>query len=226
MAADTGEMSREQVRGTIPQRSDRNALASQSRVLARDGGGSAYLELMPISSPPPRLIELKLRDVHQLFNSMDPSPFNDKDLDSDAEEFIVNWSREYAPNEPLTLRIDLENWPAEDPTALIQNAVHHYFDDRAKFSDLEFRRMMRQGRLSLLIGLVFLGACLLAGHMLDGHPGPLFGYAHEGLTIAGWVGMWRPMEIFLYDWWPVRRQHRNFVRLSTMPIEVVAKAAM
>lgn len=180
---------------------------------------------MPGSSPPPRLIELKLRDIHQLFNSMDPSPFNDKDLDSDAEEFIVSWSREYAPTEPLTLRIDLENWPAEDPTMLIQNAVHHYFGDRAKFSDLEFRRMMRQGRLSLLIGLVFLGACLVGGNMLDGHPGPLFGYAREGLTIAGWVGMWRPMEIFLYDWWPVRRQHRNFVRLSTMPIEVVAKAA-
>ncbi len=34
-------------------------------------------------------IRLKLRDVHQLFNSMDPSPFIEKDLDDDAEEFIV-----------------------------------------------------------------------------------------------------------------------------------------
>ena len=33
-------------------------------------------------------IEVNLRDVNQLFNTMDPSPFHERDLDSDAEEFI------------------------------------------------------------------------------------------------------------------------------------------
>ena len=51
---------------------------------------------------PPR-IELKLTDMKQLFNSMDPSPFNDKDLDHDAEEFIVSWAHEYSPDEPVSL---------------------------------------------------------------------------------------------------------------------------
>ena len=42
-------------------------------------------------------ISLKLRDVHQLFNSMDPSPFIEKDLDDDAEEFIVGWAESSRP---------------------------------------------------------------------------------------------------------------------------------
>ena len=42
----------------------------------------------------PHRIEIKLRNLNQLFNTMDPSPFLEKDLDADAEEFIVNW----APN--------------------------------------------------------------------------------------------------------------------------------
>jgi hypothetical protein len=28
------------------------------------------------------------------------------------------------------------------------------------------------------------------------------------LVIGGWVAMWRPMEVFLYDWWPVRAEAR------------------
>ena len=60
-------------------------------------------------------ISLKLRDMGQLFNSMDPSPFIEKDLDDDAEEFIVSWAQEFPPNAPLKLRVYLDQWPAEDP---------------------------------------------------------------------------------------------------------------
>ena len=48
------------------------------------------------------IISLKLREMSQLFNSMDPSPFIEKDLDDDAEEFIVSWAQEFS-NFPLTL---------------------------------------------------------------------------------------------------------------------------
>jgi hypothetical protein len=27
----------------------------------------------------------------------------------------------------------------------------------------------------------------------------------EGFLIGGWVAMWRPLEVFLYDWWPNRQ---------------------
>jgi len=35
--------------------------------------------------------------------------------------------------------------------------------------------------------------------------------------------MWRPMQIYLYDWWPVRRRRRIYEKLSHMPVEVEAK---
>jgi len=35
------------------------------------------------------------------------------------------------------------------------------------------------------------------------------------------VAMWRPLEIFLYDWWPIRADARLFARLSSMPVELV-----
>ena len=170
----------------------------------------------------PHTISLKLSDMNQLFNSMDPSPFIEKDLDDDAEEFIVSWAQEFSPGAPLKLRIYLDQLPAEDPKELIRTAVHNHFAHRAQITNLEFKRLLKQGRTSLFIGLLFLSACLLLSKMVLGREaGTWAAVVRESLTIAGWVAMWRPMQIYLYDWWPLRRRSRIFVKLSHMPVEVV-----
>jgi hypothetical protein len=167
-------------------------------------------------------IELELRNVSQLFNSLDPSPFIERDLDSNAEEFIVGWAQEFPVNARLKLRINLERWPAEDPSGLIRDAVHNYFRYRTKLNHLEFRRLMKRGRTSLVIGLTFLAACLVISRMaLAGEASTWASIVKESLTIAGWVAMWRPMQIYLYDWWPVRQRGRVYAKLSHMPVEVI-----
>ena len=37
--------------------------------------------------------------------------------------------------------------------------------------------------------------------------------------------MWRPLEVFLYDWWPIRAEGRLLQRLSTMPVRIEYKEA-
>lgn len=179
---------------------------------------------MPDKLQRTRLIELELEDSNQLFNSMDPSPFVAKDLDADAEEFIVNWAQEYSHGDPFALRIHLGHWPDQDPRPLMTEAVHNFFAYRAKLNRLEFRRLMQQGQTSLLIGVLFLAICLSISRVLmAGLTGPWAGILRESLTIAGWVAMWRPMQIYLYDWWPVRRKGRVYAKLSQMPVEVIRK---
>lgn len=167
-------------------------------------------------------IRLKLRDMNQLFNSMDPSPFIERDLDDDAEEFIVSWAQECPANAAVRLRIYLDQWPAEDPKELIKTAVHNHFSHRVQIARLEFKRLLEQGRTSLFIGLLFLAACLILTNLLLGHTtGTWAAVARESLTIAGWVAMWRPMQIYLYDWWPLLRRIRIYTKLSHMSVEVL-----
>lgn len=172
-------------------------------------------------------VEITLRDVNQLFNSMDPSPFHEKDLDEDAEEFITSWVQEYHRHDPVTLVVHLQNAPPDqDPKAVIEQAVHHFFGYRAKLNRLEFSRLMKEGRLSLLIGLSFLGLCLLGVEMLgQQEQGTFLSILRESLTIGGWVAMWRPLEIYLYEWWPLRRRGQIFRKMSRMPVEVRMKPA-
>ena len=50
-------------------------------------------------------IGLELDEANQLFNSLDLSPIQNKDLSPEVEEFIVCSAQEHAPGEALTLRI-------------------------------------------------------------------------------------------------------------------------
>lgn len=169
-------------------------------------------------------IRMKLRDVSQLFNSMDPSPFIEKDLDADAEEFIVSWAQEFPRDDPIRLHIYLEQWPSEDPREPVKAAIHNYFAHRAEIAELDFKHLLEQGRISLVIGLVFLSACLALSKVLLSHVESTWAVvARESLTIAGWVAMWRPMQIYLYDWWPVERRRRIYEKLSHMPVEAEGK---
>jgi len=161
---------------------------------------------------PPHKIELNLREVGQLFNTMDPAPFPEKDLDGDAEEFILGWVREFPLDEPVSLVVHLAEFPARgNPQSDVEQGIHHYFTYRAEMNRLELRRMFKDGRQSLIIGLAFLSVCLMASHAIGGKDvGTARDIARESLTIAGWVAMWRPMQIYLYDWWPLRRRGKLY----------------
>lgn len=170
------------------------------------------------------IIGLELSDLNQLFNPLDLSPRKNKDLSPAVEEFIVTSAQEHRPDEALTLRIRLQSWPSPDPSDSIRQSIHNYFAYRARMNDLEFRRLMKRGRSSLFIGLLFLAGCLVASKFLLGsHEGTWARIARESLSIAGWVAMWRPMEIYLYDWWPVRGRGRVYKKLSQLPVEVVRR---
>ena len=174
----------------------------------------------------PHRIEIFVDKIDQLFNSMDPSPFHEKDLDHDAEEFIVSWAREYPQRDHLTLVVHINQAPQRLTGETVEKAIRNYFAYRARLSEMEFKRLLKQGRTSLLIGLIFLGLCFLVRELLLVEPtGPGLRFARESLTIAGWVAMWRPMQIFLYDWWPVLGASRTYEKLSRMPVELRSAAS-
>src|SRR5215831_7549354 len=92
---------------------------------------------------PPKcaVIEVHVAELKQLFNSIDPSPFRNKDLDPKAEEFIVGWAKEMPSDAPLGLVVDLDR-PAgmPDEATVLRDAIHEFFLQRAQ----AFRRRLRE----------------------------------------------------------------------------------
>lgn len=170
----------------------------------------------------PTVIEVRVAELRQLFNAIDPSPFRDRDLDPRAEEFIVEWARDLPTDAPLALLVHLERAPGPaDEATLLAQAIHQYFKARAAGSRRALRDLFRRGRISLAIALAFLAASLtisdLIGNFSESHFAAI---VQEGFLIGGWVAMWRPLEVFLYDWWPILGEVRLLDRLSGMPVRI------
>jgi hypothetical protein len=162
-------------------------------------------------------IELKVEKVAQLFDTLDPLPFRERDLDREAEDYIVSWARELPRGAPIRILVHL---PAAETTgeeaAALGPAMTRYFQYRADHASGELKELFRLGRFSLAVGLVVLGVCLLLGRVLTRNLalGELGRFLNEGLIILGWVANWRPIEIFLYEWWPLVRRRGLFRRLA------------
>lgn len=168
------------------------------------------------------VIEIRLERISQIFNMLDPFPFRERDLDEDAEAFIVDWARELHPRAPLRIVVHLPAAEAASTEALgLPDAIRHYFALRTQALSFELRELFRVGRISLAIGCLVLALCLaLAGLVAEPSFERLGSFAAEGLLILGWVALWRPMEIFLYDWWPIARQRRLYGRLAQADVQV------
>jgi hypothetical protein len=171
-------------------------------------------------------IELQIGQVGQLFNTLDPMPFRERDLDREAEDYIVNWARELPAKNPIRILIHLPRTEAESaPAHELGHALNQYFRYRADCAAADLRGLFRNGRYSLFIGVIVLGICLTAGHFLTTmfRHDTLGQFLNEGLIILGWVANWKPIEIFLYDWWPIRQRQDLFSRLAVAEVRLRPK---
>jgi hypothetical protein len=166
---------------------------------------------------------MELNSIRQLFNTLDPSPFYEKDIDADAEDYILDSAMEINIRKPLALVIHLPDAeiPGTNPSD-VRDAIHRYFKYRAMAAQRDLRLVLQQGRWSLLIGLLFLVACIALRSLVPMlHLNELTAdILKEGLVISGWVAMWRPFEIFVYDWWPFHHKIRVLQKLSRIHVDI------
>lgn len=173
--------------------------------------------------PPGRfVIEVRVDEIAKMFNTIDPSPFRERDLAPSVDEFIVSWAKDAPRAAAFGLVVHLDQPIQRPEAAALRNAIHQHFSEQASTTRRQLKALFQRGRLSLLIGLAFLGGALVASRFIETFlaPGGMVHIVRESLSIGGWVAMWRPMEIFLYDWWPVRADARLYDRLAAMPVSI------
>lgn len=169
------------------------------------------------------IIKVRVTELRQLFNAIDPSPFRERDLDPRAEAFIVEWAGDLPRDAPWALLVHVERSAGRlDEAAVLGDAIHQYFRERVASAARRLRALFRRGRISLVIALAFLSASIAVGDALASFfgEGRFAEVLREGFLIGGWVAMWRPLEVFLYDWWPIRAEIGVFERLSAIPVRI------
>jgi hypothetical protein len=160
-------------------------------------------------------IDVHVKHWQQLFDLRDPAPFRERDLDENVVKYLVAAVQEIPRAQPLKIVVTIE--AAEEPSAaaaLIDEAIRGHFEHERAQVARRLRDHVHRGRVALLLGVVVMGVCVtLANSTESVAPGRVWDTLREGLVIAGWVAIWRPLEVLLYEWWPLVDERRHIDRL-------------
>jgi hypothetical protein len=168
-------------------------------------------------------LTLTLRSVQQLLLSPEAVPFATGRIRPDAETFLVDQLRKGPRGHRMRLVVII---PATELRRArdIGSTIHEHFALRHDQVNQQITDTWRVGRRSLLLGIVLLTlvlACVDAAGRFIGE-GPLSRSVQEGLTILGWVALWRPAELLLHEWRPLREQARLFADLQHLEVYVTS----
>jgi hypothetical protein len=159
-------------------------------------------------------IKVRVASVEQFFNPMDPTPIDERSLNQEVADWIEEWAEDLDKDQPITLEVFVADGRLGAREAAIANALHNHFEYREWQSGRQLRKLLREGRISLLIGMTAIASLNAAARLIGASRNPVIEVLHEGLAVVGWVSMWKPLEIFLYEWWPIRRERRACRRLA------------
>ena len=163
-------------------------------------------------------VNIHVRDLSQLFNSLDPSPFWDRDLDREAAEFIEEEFSEKLGAQAWNLYVHAHGG-GTSPRDL-QTALENYYGRLASSARRAIREHLRSSEWTLVAGTgVFLLSMGLRS-ILQGLLGTLPQILDEGLIILAWLALWRPAEMLLYGWVPLRRRQQLYERLAGIRVFV------
>jgi hypothetical protein len=210
-------------------RSDAGKPPAPAASAARHGGArplSSGIAASRSDREPAARIELTVDAPDRIFHALDPSPLVGRDLDDEVETYILECAQELPSDHyGMVIHVPGRAPPPEDAEAL-SKAIRAYFVYRRDEQMRRLRVLLREGRQALAIGLTFLFVCGAVGVLAQrALPEPFGSFLNEGLLIIGWVANWRPIEIFLYDWRPMRRQRDILAALGRMEIAFRPSAA-
>jgi hypothetical protein len=169
-----------------------------------------------------QIIEIRVRDVQQLFDARDPSPFRERDLDEHFSEYLEACVDEMYVKYPLRIQIDIAQSDTKLGEEVIRSAIREYFNYQIQIKKGRFKKMLRTAQLFLGIGVLFLFACLVIARYIPQSEASVLGRTlREGVVIFGWVSLWRPLELIMFDWYPIYDRIRVYSSLENADIDLI-----
>lgn len=167
------------------------------------------------------LIDLQIRNLEQMYDSNDPAPLCERDLSTKIVEYLVSSIKELGLNTPSRIIVHCQEDPQSTISAKeLEESIQNYFSYEATILKRKVALSFKQGRVFLLIGFTTLFSLLTLAELLSNYHILFRNILKEGLVITGWVTMWKPLEVFLYDWRPIHYEQKCYERLSSTPIDL------
>jgi hypothetical protein len=178
---------------------------------------------------PDQNVDLYLSDIHNFFQTPEVDPFLGDNIEASGIDQLID-----TLNARPSVRRRVTGITIHLPAAMIlpeltvrtRAAITVYCNTQIRLALQKKREVKLDGWRALRIGSVFWVICLALSLVLEAILseysafGRLFG---EGFIIVGWVGLWRPAELLLYEWRPYRREVELYDAIKRMEVRIVPR---
>jgi hypothetical protein len=174
------------------------------------------------------VVAIRLKTIGLLFRGPDLDPFAGNHDDRSGMDHLElalksrRWAR--LPD------VDTVEWvvPPEEATEERQketkDAIASWCRGRSVVAQGELSIMAEERRRAWVVGGLFFVGCfaiaaaLETSQVFSGLGGTLIS---ETIVIAGWVGLWHPLDLTLYASWPLRTRLRLLNRIGGLDVKLV-----
>jgi hypothetical protein len=167
----------------------------------------------------PFVIQISLRSMSQLLERPGPLLSTPRAANPLILDEIEEQAGRAPRGRPLQLVLQSPETTPDNPKEM-SATLRGYFTFRAEGYRREIRRILYQGWTALFVGMCFLAVvAAIAEGIHATMNGRFLSNVASGLEVFGWVALWRPAELLLYEWMPVYRRRRLMERLAQATIE-------
>ena len=143
-------------------------------------------------------------------------------LHPDVEEFIIEEAEKLQLHSEIYITIqvpDGQSFLVKELTSII----HRHFETRSEKANQQIQIALKLGLRTLLIGFAFLIIMFLLTRIIMNilPESALLITLKELFIILGWVALWRPAELLLYEWRPYKRNAKLCNRIANCKVHVV-----
>lgn len=163
-------------------------------------------------------VDVRVPPLENLFDKRDPAPFRSRDIDPGLRDYLTESVEDLMASGPPRLVFWLEK-PCELNS--IEEPVRAHFAYELERLARHREREVRLGYFALFIAIGLISLFISLAQWVGASLTSNFGVAlKEVLTISGWVLLWRPVEVLIYDGLPWRQRRRVLRNLLAARFEV------
>jgi hypothetical protein len=174
-------------------------------------------------------IALHLDQIGKFFSIPDPDPLAGNQIYETGIEFVYDQARASRVKNNLNLILYL---PKDQLKNADEKVLKTGIVDYCKFQIYKLQNSLamqkRQGRRTLWYGITILITCLLLSglgfYLTSIATTPLLyalgSFMFNGFMIIGWVSLWTPTSMLLFERWPDIISEITFKRIKEMTIEI------
>lgn len=169
-------------------------------------------------------IKVEISKLGQLITVDNANTYPGTGVDSDASEYLHNKADLIRLNHDVRLEVSIPKISGEEKE-LATKVLHRFFDYKTQVAKKDLAHNFAQGITSIIFSVILVISCALIYILFKvlGASDGLMTLISSILIIACWVAVWTPVEIFLFNWWPIRHEVRVYRKLSTMEVEFKTK---